>query len=110
MNMLQDMFPFDIFGFFSGFFILVFIIVIIIFVIVILIIYKLLHTNVDNVKTKKKAVKTGSSPSENKYRASNEIVKDKLVTEKEVNICKYCGERIEDNAPFCPFCGSNLIN
>ena len=29
--MLQDMFPFDIFGFFSGFFILVFIIVIVIF-------------------------------------------------------------------------------
>ena len=108
--MLQTMFPFDIFGFFSGFFILIFIIVIVIFVIVIIIIYKLLHTNVDNVKTKKKTIKTGSLPSENKYRASNEIVKDKLVTEKEVNICKYCGERIEDNAPFCPFCGSNLIN
>ncbi|NVM44769.1 MAG: zinc ribbon domain-containing protein [Candidatus Lokiarchaeota archaeon] len=107
--MLQNMFPFDIFGFFSGFFILIFIIVIVIFVIVILIIYKLLHTNVDNVKTKKKALKTGSSPSENKYRSSNEIVKEKLVTEKKIHTCKYCGERIEDSATFCPFCGSNLI-
>ena len=108
--MLQDMFPFDIFGFFSGFFILIFVIVIVIFVIVIIIIYKLLHTNVDNVKPKKKAVKAGSSPSVNKYRSTNEPVKDKLATEKKINTCKYCGEKIEDNATFCPFCGSNLIN
>lgn len=110
MNMLQDMFPFDIFGFFSGFFILIFIIVIVIFVIVIIIIYKLLHTNVDDVKTKKKADKTRNLPRVNRYRASNEIIKDKLVTEKKINMCKYCGERIEDKTTFCSFCGSNLIN
>ncbi len=108
--MLQSMFPFDIFGFFSGFFILIFVIVIIIFVIVIIIIYKLLHTNVDNVKTRKKAVKAGESPRKNIYRASTEPVKDKLVTEKKINTCKYCGERIEEKATFCSFCGSNLIN
>ena len=102
--------PFDMFGFMSGFFILIFVVVIIIFVIVIIIIYKLLHTNVDNVKTKKKFVKAGSSPRVNRYRSTNEIVKEKLATEKKINICKYCGEKIEDNATFCPFCGSNLIN
>lgn len=107
--MLQTMFPFDIFGFFSGFFILIFVIVIVIFVIVIIIIYKLLHTNVDNVRPKK-VDKAGSSPRVNKYRSTNETVKDKLATEKKINTCKYCSERIEDNATFCPFCGSNLIN
>ena len=108
--MLQDMFPFDIFGFFSGFFILIFVIVIIIFVIVIIIIYKLLHTNVDNVKTKNRAAKAGGAPRVNRYRASYEPVKDTLVKEKKINTCKYCGEGIEENATFCPFCGSNLIN
>ena len=108
--MLQNLFPFDIFGFMSGFFFLVFVIVIIFFVIVILIVYKLLHSNVENVHAKKKPVNAGSSLIENNFTSSNEEVKKKLIIENEINICKYCGEKIEDTATFCPFCGSNLIN
>ena len=52
--MLQDLFPFDIFGFINGIFVIVFVIVIIFFIIVILIVYKLIHLNVDNVKKKSK--------------------------------------------------------
>ena len=98
--MLHTMFQFDIFGFISGFFILVFVIAIIFFVIVILIVYKLLHSNVENVK--KKSIKATSLPIENAIESPKEKVK------KEINTCKYCGENIEDNATFCPFCGSNL--
>jgi len=100
------MFQFDIFSFISGFFILVFVIAIIFFVIVILIVYKILHSNVDNVK--KKSVKVTSLPLENAITSPKEKVKKEIVTEKEINTCKYCGENIEENATFCPYCGSNL--
>ncbi|MBY8987568.1 MAG: zinc ribbon domain-containing protein [Candidatus Lokiarchaeota archaeon] len=106
--MPQNMFPFDMFGFMSGFFILIFVIAIIFFVIVILIVYKLLHSNVDNIK--KKSVKVTSKPADNINNTSNENTKKELVIEKEINICKYCGEKIEDTATFCPFCGSNLTD
>ena len=102
------MFPFDIFGFIGGFFILVFVIVIIIFIIVIVIVYKLLHSNVDNVK--KKSLKVTNIPVEDISNTSKENVKEELKTEEIMNTCKYCGERIEETATFCPFCGSNLIN
>ena len=105
--MLQNMFPFDMFGFMSGIFIIIFVIAIIFFVIVVLIVYKLLHSNVDNVK--KKSGKNTIVPNENIYKVSNEKVKKEVVAEKEISMCKYCGEKIEDTATFCPFCGSNLI-
>jgi uncharacterized membrane protein len=104
--MLQNMFPFDIFGFMSGMFIIIFVIAIIFFIIVVLIVYKLLHSNVDNVK--KKSVKTTKIPNENIIKASKEKVKKEMIVEEEISTCKYCGEKIEDTATFCPFCGSNL--
>jgi len=104
--MLQDMFSFDIFGFLSGFFILIFVIAIIFFVIVILIVYKLLHSNVDNVK--KKSVKVPVIPVDNFSNTSKETAKEELKIEKNISICKYCGENIDENATFCPYCGSNL--
>ncbi len=106
MNMLKNMFPFDMFGFMSGMFIIIFVIAIIFFIIVVLIVYKLLHSNVDNVK--KKSVKTTIIPNENIIKASKEKVKKEMIVEKEISTCKYCGEKIEDTATFCPFCGSNL--
>ena len=105
--MLQNSFPFDIFGFLSGFFILIFVIAIIFFVIVILIVYKLLHSNVDNVK--KKPVKVSDIPLDNISNISKETAKVELKIEKKISTCKYCGENIEESATFCPYCGSNLI-
>ncbi|MFX0047485.1 MAG: zinc ribbon domain-containing protein [Candidatus Hermodarchaeota archaeon] len=105
--MLQDLFPFDIFGFISGFFVLVFVIAIIFFIIVILIVYKLLHSNVDNVK--KKPVKVKNILVENHTKTGNETEKEELKTVVVSSICKYCGENIENNTTFCPYCGSNLI-
>jgi len=102
------MFPSDIFGFISGFFIIVFVIVIIFFVIVILIIYKLLHTNVDNVK--KKSVKSIRNPVEGASNTSKKNVIEELKTEIVISTCKYCGQNIEENTTYCPFCGSNLIS
>ncbi len=104
--MPQNMFPFDIFGFMSGFFILVFIIAIVFFIIVILIVYKLLHSNVDNVK--KKSVKSIKIPNTNNINASKENSNEKLIKDKKINACKYCGENIDENTTFCPYCGSNL--
>ena len=106
--MLLELFPFDIFNFISGIFILVFVIVIIFFIIVILIVYKLLHTNVYNVK--KKAVKVIEAPIENSVSVSKEKEKEELITVKDVSVCKYCGENVEENVTFCPFCGSNLTS
>lgn len=106
MKILQNSFPFDIFGFLGGFFILIFVIVIIFFVIVILIVYKLLHSNVDNVK--KKPVKVSNIPDDNISNTSKETANEELKIEKIISTCKYCGENIEENATFCPYCGSNL--
>ena len=106
--MPQNMFPFDIFGFMSGMFVLIFVIAIIFFIIVILIVYKLLHTNVDNVK--KKSAKITNIPNESALKATEENAKDKLLEEEIVSICKYCGEKIDENTSFCPFCGSNLAD
>ena len=100
------MFPFDIFGFISGFFILIFIIVIIVFVIVIIIVYKLLHSNVDHQnKTRYKLPKLRA---ENAGATFVKINKENLTKEKMSSKCKYCGEKIEEDIAFCPFCGSNL--
>jgi len=100
------MFPFDIFGFIGGFFILIFVIVIIVFIIVIIIVYKLLHTNVyledkptfklPKLRTEDAGVKLAKEDKEN------------VTIEKKSSRCKYCGEKIEENIAFCPFCGSNL--
>ena len=104
--MLQNMFPFDIFGFMSGMFILIFVIVIIVFIIVIIIVYKLLHTNVENVKKSK--FKLPKLRAENAGTTFVETDKEDLTVEKMSSKCKYCGEKIEDDIAFCPFCGSNL--
>ena len=100
------MFPSDIFGFISGFFILIFVIAIIFFIVVIFIVYKLLHTNVDNVK--KKHVKSNNKITESIIDISKESSKNELKAEKFINTCIYCGENIEDKATYCPYCGSNL--
>ena len=104
--MLQTMFPFDIFGFISGFFILIFVIVIIVFIIIIIVVYKLLHSNVDHEsKTKFKMPKLRT---EDVGTTFVKIDKEYLTKEKISSKCKYCGEKIEENITFCPFCGSNL--
>ena len=108
--MLHTMFQFDIFGFISGFFILVFVIAIIFFVIVILIVYKLLHTNVDNVKKKSVKTYTDFRVQTHKFTVgvSKENTNEESNAEEIINACKYCGENIDANATFCPYCGSNL--
>lgn len=105
--MLHDLLSFDIFGIISGFFVLVFVIAIIFFIIVILIVYKLLHTNVDNVKiNSRKAPKVTIENSINDLR---EKEKEQKIEVKSVYACKFCGENIEENITYCPYCGSNLI-
>ena len=104
--MLQNMFPFDVFGFMSSFFILIFVIAIIFFVIVILIVYKLLHSNVDNVK--KKPVKIKNILVENNTKSFRKVEKEEIKIEETRSICKYCGENIDCNTTFCPYCCSNL--
>ncbi len=104
--MLQTMFPFDIFGFISGFFILIFVIVIIVFIIIIIIVYKLLHSNVDNEN--KTSYKMSKLPTEDARPTFVKRDKKDLTKEKISNKCKYCGEKIEEDIAFCPFCGSNL--
>ncbi len=104
--MLQTMFPFDIFGFISGFFILIFVIVIIVFIIIIIVVYKLLHSNVDHrYKAKFKLPKLHTEDAKTTFV---QVDKEELTKEKTSSRCKYCGEKIEDNAVFCVFCGSNL--
>ena len=102
------MFPFDIFGFMSGFIILIFVIAIIFFVVVILIIYKLLHSNVNDVNKKRRSKNKESADTENIYRRKDEDMKEKSTTAKNMSICKFCREQIEENAIFCTYCGSNL--
>ena len=34
--------------------------------------------------------------------------KEDLTKEKISSKCKYCGEEIEEDIVYCPFCGSNL--
>jgi len=108
--MLQSFFPFDIFGFFSGFFILVFVIVIIFLIIVIIIVYKILHSNVDDVKKKSVNIyrKRPSQSQNASVEKSKENAEEELIKDKHVSICKYCGENVEETATYCPFCGSNL--
>ena len=108
--MLQSMFPFDIFGFINGIFILVFVIVIVFLIIVIIIVYKLFHSNVDDVKKGSVNIyrKLPTQSHNASVEISKETIKEKLVEDKEVNTCKYCGEKIGDSAQFCPFCGSDL--
>jgi len=104
--MLQTMFPFDIFGFISGFFILIFVIVIIVFIIIIIVVYKLLHSNVDHdTKTRNKIPKLRTEGVRSTFV---KIDKENLRQEKISSKCKYCGEKIEEDIAFCPFCGSNL--
>jgi len=100
------MFPFDIFEFIGGIFVIIFVIVIVFFIIVIVIVYKLLHTNVDNVK--KKSAKSAQSSVKDESFASKENVIDEPKTKVIINTCKYCGQNIEENTSFCPYCGSNL--
>ena len=100
------MFPFDIFGFISGFFILIFVIVIIVFIIIIIVVYKLLHSNVDHEsKTRYKMPKLRTEDAGTTFV---KIDKKNLTQEKISSKCKYCGEKIEEDIAFCPFCGSNL--
>ena len=104
--MLQTMFPFDIFGFISGFFILIFIVVIIVFIIIIIIVYKLLHSNVDHeTKTRYKMPKLRTEDARTTFVKRD---KENLTQKKISSKCKYCGEKIEEDIAFCPFCGSNL--
>jgi len=104
--MLQTMFPFDIFGFISGFFILIFIVVIIVFIIIIIVVYKLLHTNV--YLEDQTTFKLPKFRVENVGTTSVKTDKEDLTKEKMSSKCKYCGEKIEEDIAFCPFCGSNL--
>ncbi len=101
------MFPFDIFGFISGFFILIFLVVIIVFIIIIIVIYKLLHTNVyleDKTTFKLPKLHTKDTGTTSvKIDREEDLTKEKISSK-----CKYCGEKIEDNIAYCPFCGSNL--
>ena len=104
--MLESMFPFDIFGFISGFFILIFVIVIIVFIIIIIVIYKLLHSNVDHKnKTKFQMPKLRTEDAGTSFV---KIDKEDLTKKKISSKCKYCGEEIEEDIKYCPFCGSNL--
>jgi len=100
------MLQFDIFGFIGGFFILIFAIVIIVFIIVIIIVYKLLHTNV--YLEDKTTFKLPKLHTEDAKTTFVQVDKEELTKEKTSSRCKYCGEKIEDNAVFCAFCGSNL--
>ena len=105
--MLLTMFPFDIFGFISGFFILIFVIVIIVFIIIIIVVYKLLHSNVDHESKSK--YKMPKLQAENRVTTFVKKEKEDLTKEKISSKCKYCGEDIEEDIKYCPFCGSNLL-
>lgn len=108
IKMLQNLFQFDIFELINGIFIIAFVVVIIFFIIVILIVYKLFHANVDNIKEKsKKASEVRFKSSES---ATNGLGKEDSISMSNVNICKYCGQSIEENTAFCQYCGSNLAH
>ncbi|MHA1350956.1 MAG: zinc ribbon domain-containing protein, partial [Promethearchaeota archaeon] len=85
---------------------LIFVIVIIVFIIIIIVVYKLLHSNVDHKsKTRYKMPKLHT---EDVATTFVKIDEENLTQEKISNKCKYCGEKIEEDIAFCPFCGSNL--
>jgi len=104
--MPQNSFQFDIFGFISSMFILIFVVVIIVFIIIIIVVYKLLHSNVDYEN--KTTFKLPKLRTDNAGTTVVKIDKEDLTKEKMSSKCKYCGEKIEEDIAFCPFCGSNL--
>jgi rRNA maturation endonuclease Nob1 len=63
---------------------------------------------VNNVE--KERVKVTNISVENITSKSKEIAKKELNKEDFLSTCKYCSEKIEGTAIFCPFCGSNLNN
>ena len=78
-------------------------------IIVFLIIYKLIHTNVNQTKSKYRMQKIASAQIQQK---EEELMRgEQSKKEKKVGRlnCKFCGGEIVDNvAAFCPLCGSKL--
>ncbi|MFX0010851.1 MAG: zinc ribbon domain-containing protein, partial [Candidatus Hermodarchaeota archaeon] len=85
---------------------LVFVVAIVFFIIVILIVYKLLHTNVDNVKKKSRI--TSKVPAKSVDLPPKELKKENSISVNNISRCKYCGQEVEENTTFCQYCGSNL--
>ena len=78
-------------------------------IIVFLIIYKLLHSNVNQTKSKYRIQKIASAQVQQKEEElmyGEQSKKDKKVGK---TTCKFCGGEIVDNiAVFCPLCRSKL--
>jgi hypothetical protein len=103
LNLFQFMDPF---GFFQGFIILGIVITIIIIIVVILIIYFVVRAFSGGSNRKKPIYP--DQPYVNVYRASPQPYSNTIQPPPQVKYCEYCGQKIEANANFCPFCDAQI--
>ena len=80
-------------------------------IIVFLIIYKLMHTNLNNTKSEYRTQKIVLAQIQQKEEELMYGEQSKKESKKDAKVgrlnCKFCGgEIVDDNAAFCPLCGS----
>jgi len=63
------------------------------------------NNNYDENKTRYKMPKLRSEDARTTFVKRNQ---EGLTKENMSSKCKYCGEKIEEDIAYCPFCGSNL--
>lgn len=103
----------DILDFIFNYLGLALILSVVFIIIVFLIIYKLIHTNVNQTKSKYRTQKIVLAQIQQKeeeliYGEQSEKVSKKDAKVGSLN-CKFCGgEVVDDNAAFCPLCGSRI--
>lgn len=87
-------------------FVLILVIAVIFFIIILLIVYKLIHSNVNNVKKRSEPFDKVNHENIRNLSSDNDFKKEKL--EDNSLTCRYCGEQVRENVNFCPLCGSFL--
>lgn len=83
------------------------VIAVIIFIIVIIIVFKLMHSNINKVKTKPRS--TMSDLADNPYIKRDFIEKKEEKIPQKSMICTYCGAELKKSSTYCPLCGAKLL-
>ncbi|MFX1280062.1 MAG: zinc-ribbon domain-containing protein [Promethearchaeota archaeon] len=95
-----------IFSTITATFLVILVIAVIFFIIILLIVYKLIHSNVNNVKKRSEPYDKVTYENIRKLPSNNDFKKKKL--QDNSLTCRYCGEQVRENVNFCPLCGSFL--
>ena len=100
---LANLFITDIFGYFNTLIILISVVAVVIFIIVIIIVYKLMHSNVNQVRIKQKSI-----TSDNPYiKRDLDEKKEEAIPQKSI-FCSYCGAELKKISKYCPLCGAKM--